>query len=348
MAVSVKPKKYDSTAAMPVRVYQTPTRPISKYQESDWINVVDEGIGPGSTGLPNKTRRQAIINAYESQMRDNPNMELGFHHLVGNDPDARRFVFAESHLSPSGRALSGSFSPGTALQDWPEETGFYRKAIVDAIERGEAPFHSAGLTQPGERYDPGDLPLGGGIASLGPKAFKGWPVAFYSPDPVPPWFGVSERREAGIPLGYPAEWETSMQSGGHEFGHAGIHTTRDRLRRQLRVLQREGQSKGKDISADMRARLAGLPPEIGTERPNEPTEEDYIRAVEAKQRSEFSKSFALPSHLRAEERGLEAFPNPLSKKNPVQREALEFLRKYFAGRRLYPPRQSYDKYKAAR
>ena len=339
MAVSVKPKKYDSTAAMPVRVYQTPTKPISQYQESDWIDVVDEGIGPGSTGLPNKTRRQAIINAYESQMRDNPNMELGFHHLVGNDPDARRFVFAESHLSPGGRELSGSFTPGTALRDWPEETGFYRKAIVDAIERGEAPFHSAGLTQPGERYDPGDLPLGGGIASLGPKAFKGRPVAFYSPDPVSPWFGVSERREAGIPLGYPAEWETSMQSGGHEFGHAGIHTTRDRLRRQLRVLQREGQSKGKDISADMRARLAGLPPVQA--------EEDYIRAVDAKQRSEISKSFALKHHLEQESKGLEAFKDPLSKKNPVQREALEFLRKYFAGRRLYPPLRS-DQRQAAR
>jgi hypothetical protein len=323
-------KKYDSTAARPVRVYQTPTKPISEYQESDWIDVVDEGIGPGSTGLPNKTRRQALINALEPWMRNNPNMELGFQRLVGRDPDARRFVFQEDPLVTGQTSrtplqiLSGAYIPAAAKG---EEERLIREGIINAIARGEAPFHSSGLTQPGERYDPGDLPLGGGIATLGPRAFKGKDMAFYSPSQVSPWLGVRERREAGIPLGYPAEWESAMHWGGHELGHAGMQATRDFLNQRLRRPKQQ---------ASIRAILAELPPERGVKG----TEEDYIRAVDAEQRSVTSKFFASKDDLRAEKRGLEAFKDPLSKKNPVQRESLKILQKYFARQRLYPPRRS--------
>jgi hypothetical protein len=317
-------KKYDSTAARPVRVYQTPTKPISEYQESDWIDVVDEGIGPGSTGLPNKTRRQALINALEPWMRNNPNMELGFQRLVGRDPDARRFVYLPSYISPPRNpnyGVAGAYIRAGSR-------GWHKEQIVAAIERGESPFHSAGLTQPGERYDPGDLPLGSGIASLGPGALKDKDIGFYS------------SLQDAPKLSSPVKWEEGMQTAGHELGHAGIQVLRERLQ----LLQRQANQKAYASSGDSAKenRLWRAAANLGTRRASLPygaEQEAYVRALEAKQRRSKDSEFLLsPFQLAEEKKGLEAFPNPLQ--HPVQKEALQILQKYFAQQRLYPPRRS--------
>jgi len=321
MAVSVKPRKYDSTAAKPVREYETATKPISEYQESDWIDVVDEGIG--SSGLPNKTRRQALINALEPWMRDKYSRELGFHNLVGDDPDARRFVFLESSLQDEpaiGYRTRGMFwrpQEKAGLND-----SRIRLKIIDAIERGEAPFHSAGLTQPGERYDPGDLPLGGGIASLGPGAFTRNPVGFYSPDEIP--ISLQARREVGLPPEYSVGWTKGMETAAHEMDHSGLAALRAYLMKKDAWMNED------------RAKYASIPIHGSPE-------EKYVQALQATNRP--IPVARRPAQKAAEEVVLKTHPEPFE--HPVQGQALEMLRQHFAGRRLYPPRRS-DQRQAAR
>ena len=321
MAVSVKPKKYDSTAAKPVREYETGTKPISEYQESDWIDVVDEGIG--SSGLPDKTRRQALINVLEPWMRDKYSRELGFHNLVGDDPDARRLVFLKSPLRDEPRVgykTRGMFSRPREKVGLDESRS--RSKILEKIEEGEAPFHSAGLTQPGERYDPGDLPLGGGIASLGPGAFTRNPVGFYSPDEIP--ISLQARREAGLPPEYSVGWTKGMETAGHEMDHSGLAALRAYLLNKDAWMNED------------RAKYASIPVQGGPE-------EKYVQALQATNRP--IHVARRPAQIAAEEAALKAYPNP--SQQSVQGQALEMLRQHFAGRRLYPPRRS-DQRQAAR
>jgi hypothetical protein len=313
MAISIKPKKYDSTAAKPVREYETATKPIREYQESDWIDVVDEGIG--SSGLPDKTRRQALRNTLEPWMRDKYSRELGFHHLVGDDPDARRFVFLKSPLQDEprvGHQIRGMFSPPREKVGLDESR--IRLKIIDAIERGESPFHSAGLTQPGERYEPGELPLGGGIASLGPGAFTHKPVGFYSPDEIP--ISLQARQEAGLPPGYSVGWTKGMETAGHEMDHSGLAALRAYLLNKDAWMNED------------RARYASIPTQGGPE-------EEYVKALQATDRP--MPVARRPVQKEAEEAALKAYPKP--SQHSAQGQALEMLRQHFAGRRLYPPRR---------
>jgi hypothetical protein len=291
---------------------EVPTKPVREYQESDWIDVVDEGIG--LSGLPNKTRRQALINALEPWMRDKYSRELGFHHLVGDDPDAKRFIFLKAPLKDEpgiGQMTGGAFFPPGKMENLNDRKIWSK--ILEKIEEGESPFHSAGLTQPGERYEPGDLPLGGGLASLGSGAFTHKPVGFYSPDEIP--FSLQERRASGIPPGYSVEWTKGMETAAHEMDHSGLAALRTYLMDQV-----EG------MNGD-RARYDSIPIKG---RP----EEQYVTALQAANRPRLT--VMRPTEKLEEDVALKAYTKPF--KHAVQKLALEMLQKRFAGRRLYSPR----------
>ena len=59
-----------TTATIPPQYY------VPKKSEDYWIDVVDEGVG--KSGLPNKTRRQGILNLLEDRMRKDALLRLGF------------------------------------------------------------------------------------------------------------------------------------------------------------------------------------------------------------------------------------------------------------------------------
>ena len=278
---------------------EVPTKPIREYQESDWIDVVDEGVG--LSGLPDKTRRQALINALEPWMRGRPTRELGFHHVVGDDPDARRLIFLNSPLRDEpkvGKIMRGAhFYPK-------EKAGLdeskLRSKILDKIKEGGSPFHSS---------------LSGGLASLGSGAFTDKPVGFYSPDEIP--ISLRARQEVGLPPEYSVGWTKGMETAAHEMDHSGLAALRSYLMNKAEWMK-------KDRDRYDNIPIHGKP------------EEKYVRALQATNRPILVAR--RPAQQEEEEAALKAHPNPFE--NLVQKQALEMLRKRFAGRRLYPPRRS--------
>lgn len=278
---------------------EVPTKPIREYQESDWIDVVDEGVG--LSGLPDKTRRQALINALEPWMRGRPTRELGFHHVVGDDPDARRLIFLNSPLRDEpkvGKIMRGGlFRPGKMKN---MDDSRIRSKILENIKEGGSPFHSS---------------LSGGLASLGSGAFTDKPVGFYSPDEIP--ISLQARQEVGLPPEYSVGWTKGMETAAHEMDHSGLAALRSYLMNKTEWMK-------KDRDRYDNIPIHGKP------------EEKYVRALQATNRPILVAR--RPAQQEEEEAALKAHPNPFE--NLVQKQALEMLRKRFAGRRLYPPRRS--------
>jgi len=278
-------KKFDSTARVP------------KKNEDYWIDVIDEGVG--KSGLPNKTRRQGILNLLEDRMRKDPLLRLGFQELVGDDPSASGIVALMERLptpQPQKSGREGGERQGVMLPALGRYIGYapigeyVRKQIEQRVARGEAPSH---------------LPSTDFESSLPAGAFRNRPIAAYAIKDDP--------GDRPAPPGYdPAYWRGIM-SLAHETRHAGF----DALRRTPTGTE-----------AEMRA-----VDEMLLRGGDEPFQRSYDAAY--RKHDPLSRHFMSRPTVEREKEGMRLYPKPYG--HPIQSAAAKMLGNKYAGRELYAP-----------
>jgi hypothetical protein len=336
-------QKFDSTAhergttaTIPRQYY------IPKKSEAYWRDVVDEGIG--RAGLPNKTRRQGILNLLEGVARKNATIRLGLQKMLAHDPSASGIVALRKDLisrlaigetAPGGRELQGAAFPRLAGYGEPtaEPSSDY-KAYMDEIKRrisaGKVPSH----------WD----------SSLPADAFTGSPVVAYSveetiedkigPESALAYDHLTPRQldALKIPAGYQPAHARGILSLGHELGHIGAKEVYGGMGRYLEKLLK-----------NLRHPLSNMkPPPLFTQQERmaaaslireDEGEEMLMRAFDAAHRTPHSRAYMGEFEGEIERRAHKRYPNPL--RHPIQSAAEKFLRDQYAGRELYPqlPRQ---------
>jgi len=278
-------QKFDSTARVP------------KKNEDYWIDVVDEGVG--KSGLPNKSRRQGILNLLEDRMRKDALLRLGFQELVGDDPSASGIVALMERMpaaQPEKSGREGGERQGAMLPALGRHKGYgpvgeyVRKQIERRVARGEAPSH---------------LPSTDFESSLPAGAFRNRPIAAYAIKDDP--------GDRPAPPGYdPAYWRGIM-SLAHEIRHAGF----DALRRTPTGTE-----------AEMRA-----VDEMLLRGGDEPFQRSYDAAY--RKHDPLSRHFMSRSTVEKEKEGMRLYPKPYD--HPIQSAAAKMLRNRYAGKELYAP-----------
>jgi len=306
-------KKFDSTAhergttsTIPPQYY------IPKKSEEYWQDVVDEGIG--KSGLPNKTRRQGIINLLEDVARKNATIRLGMQRMLGHDPSAsgivalRKDLIAADETSALGGIALGlggvAFSPSTTPSD---RYQMHRDEIIKRISAGQVPSHLD--------------------SSLPADAFTGSPVVAYSlqesigdtirPDRYPYDASGMLYSDTKIPAGYDPAYARGILTLGHEFGHTGAKEVYYRMNKNIDF----GTPKERTAAASLITEDEG--------------EELLMRAFEAAHRTPPSRAYMGEFERGIESRARKRHPNPL--RHPIQAAAEKILRGQYAGRELYPP-----------
>jgi hypothetical protein len=295
-------QKFDSTAhergttaTIPPQYY------VPKKSEEYWIDVVDEGVG--KSGLPNKTRRQGILNLLEDRMRKDPLMRLGFQELVGqeqDDPSASGIVSLIKMMRLGKKrglrgvmlsALRGA-NPNKTYQD-------VRRQIEQRIAEGKAPSH----------FD----------SSLPPDAFRDRPVAAYTLSGFPgdsrrwPWRGLAAG-DSPAPPGYDPAYRRGIVTLAHEIRHAGFRAlgrTPTGTEAEMRAVDEMLSSPGKD----------------------EPLQRAYDAAY--RKHDPVSRRFMSRATVEREKEGMRLYPKPYD--HPIQSAAEKMLRYSYAGRELYAP-----------
>ena len=295
-----------TTATIPPQYY------VPKKSEDYWIDVVDEGVG--KSGLPNKTRRQGILNLLEDRMRKDALLRLGFQELVGDDPSASGIV-----------ALMERIQSVPGPQDRPPGPGEYRwelgGAHFPALESptGQRRYSGYGSATEGDRREieqrvargeaPSHLPSTDFESSLPAGAFRNRPIVAYTVKDSP--------GDRAAPPGYdPAYWRGIM-SLAHEIRHAGFE-----------ALKRTPTG----TEAEMRAVDKILSPRLSPG-----TDETFMRTYDAAHRKndQLSRKFMSKTEKKKEGEAMRLYPNPLE--HPVQSAAAKMLRNQYAGRELYAP-----------
>jgi len=282
-----------TTATIPPQYY------VPKKSEDYWIDVVDEGVG--KSGLPNKTRRQGILNLLEDRMRKDPLMRLGFQELVGDDPSASGIVTLIKKMRlDKEHGLKGAMLPAFGKSRQSKTYQYVRNQIEQRIAEGKAPSHlpptDFDSTQENYQYSTG-LPSG---------SFRDRPVAAYT---LSDFIG-----DRPAPAGYDPAYMRGIMSLAHEIRHAGV----DALWRQPTGTVKEMRAVDKLF--------------------NRPTrDEPLMRAYDAASRKHdpLSLHFMDKSEREQEGRGIGMYPKPY--KHPAQSAAAKMLRDQYAGRELYAP-----------
>jgi hypothetical protein len=294
-------QKFDSTAhergttATIPRHYYAP-----KKSEAYWKDVVDEGVG--KSGLPNKTRRQSILNLLEDTARRDAVVRLGLQSLIGDDPSASGVVALKEWLptsSPNRKTVGTFFRAEEGIEPH-KEYQHVRKQVERHVARGKAPSH---------------LPPTDFDSSLPEGAFVDRPIMSYTTS-----FGYPGDRPH--PPTYDPAYERGIISLLHEARHAGLELLKQYV---------------PETKKDMREFHRLFEPLRAPIKTNTTPEEMLVRAYEAKDRARkpLAKHF-IPEWQKREDRlALGMYPKP--HQHPVQSAAEEMLRDQYAGRELYAP-----------